>query len=226
MHRVLVLNATYEPLSTVSVQRAIVLLLKEKAELVESAAERLHAVCTSLPVPLVIRLVYYVRIPHPVVLSPTRKSVALRDNYTCQYCGAAPGRALLTLDHILPRSRGGQTTWDNVVAACRACNMRKGNRTPEEAGLVLRKHPGRPHYLAFLLLSEAGPPRRVEQVRVRGELKQEEERGFTPVPPPVRRRSIYPLYRGDATAPCLVLRSSISITSSVVGWRKKVLVRA
>ena len=157
MHRVLVLNATYEPLSTVSVQRAIVLLLKEKAELVEAAAERLHAVCTSLPVPLVIRLVYYVRIPHPVVLSPTRKSVALRDNYTCQYCGAAPGRALLTLDHILPRSRGGQTTWDNVVAACRACNMRKGNRTPEEAGLVLRKHPGRPHYLAFLLLSEAGP---------------------------------------------------------------------
>ena len=157
MHRVLVLNATYEPLSTVSVQRAIVLLLKEKAELVEAAAERLHAVCTSLPVPLVIRLVYYVRIPHPVVLSPTRKSVALRDNYTCQYCGAAPGRALLTLDHIVPRSRGGQTTWDNVVAACRACNMRKGNRTPEEAGLVLRKHPGRPHYLAFLLLSEAGP---------------------------------------------------------------------
>ena len=156
MQRVLVLNATYEPLSIVSVQRAVVLLLKEKAELVEAAAERLHASRTSVPVPLVIRLVYYVRIPHPVVLAPTRRSVALRDNFTCQYCGATPGRGLLTLDHILPRSRGGPTTWENVVAACRTCNMRKGNRTPDEAHMVLRKTPGRPHYVAFLLLSEVG----------------------------------------------------------------------
>jgi 5-methylcytosine-specific restriction endonuclease McrA len=157
MHRVLVLNTTYELLSIISVQRAIVLLLKEKAELVEAAAERLHAARTSLPVPLVIRLVYYVRIPHPVMSSPTRRSVALRDNFTCQYCGATPGWSLLTLDHIIPRSRGGLTTWDNVVAACRPCNMRKGNRTPEEAGLVLRKQPARPYYLAFLLLAETGP---------------------------------------------------------------------
>jgi 5-methylcytosine-specific restriction endonuclease McrA len=157
MHRVLVLNATYEPLSIVSVQRAVVLLLKEKAELIEAATERLHAARSSIPVPLVIRLVYYVRIPHPVVLAPTRKSVALRDNYTCQYCGATPGRAFLTLDHVIPRSRGGQTTWENVITACRACNMRKGDRTPDEAGLVLRKRPGRPHYLAFLLLAEAAP---------------------------------------------------------------------
>jgi 5-methylcytosine-specific restriction endonuclease McrA len=157
MHRVLVLNATYEPLSIVSVQRAVVLLLKEKAELIEAATERLHAARASLPVPLVIRLVYYVRIPHPVVLAPTRKSVALRDNYTCQYCGATPGRTFLTLDHVVPRSRGGQTTWENVITACRACNMRKGDRTPEEAGLALRKRPGRPHYLAFLLLTEAAP---------------------------------------------------------------------
>jgi 5-methylcytosine-specific restriction endonuclease McrA len=155
MQRVLVLNATYEPLSIVSVQRAVVLLLKEKAELVEAAAERLHASRTSLPVPLVIRLVYYVRIPHPVVLAPTRRSVALRDNFTCQYCGTTPGRGLLTLDHIMPRSRGGTTTWENVVAACRQCNMRKGSRTPEEAHMTLRKTPGRPHYVAFLLLSEA-----------------------------------------------------------------------
>jgi 5-methylcytosine-specific restriction endonuclease McrA len=157
MQRVLVLNATYEPLSIISVQRAVVLLLKEKAELVEATAERLHASYTSVPVPLVIRLVYYVRIPHPVVLAPTRRSVALRDNFTCQYCGSTPGRGLLTLDHVLPRSRGGQTSWENVVAACRACNMRKGNRTPDEAHMALRKPPGRPHYIAFLLLSEAGP---------------------------------------------------------------------
>lgn len=157
MQRVLVLNATYEPLSIISVQRAIILLLKEKAEMVEAAAEYLHAARTTLPVPLVIRLVYYVRIPHPVTLAPTRRSIALRDRYTCQYCGQAPGRSLLTIDHILPRSRGGQTTWDNIVTACRACNMRKGDRTPEEAGMELRKRPGRPHYLAFLMLSEAGP---------------------------------------------------------------------
>lgn len=156
MQRVLVLNATYEPLSLISVQRAIVLLLKEKAELVEATAERLHAAHTSFLVPAVIRLVYYVRIPHPVILAPTRRSVILRDNFTCQYCGAAPGRSLLTLDHVLPRSRGGQTSWDNVVTACRACNMRKSDRTPEEAGMVLRKRPGRPHYLAFLLLADAG----------------------------------------------------------------------
>jgi 5-methylcytosine-specific restriction endonuclease McrA len=156
MHRVLVLNATYEPLSIISVQRAIVLLLKEKAELIEAAEERLHASRMSLPVPLVIRLVYYVRIPRQVTLSPTRYTVLLRDNFTCQYCGSAPGRVNLTLDHILPRSRGGQTSWDNVVAACKPCNVRKGDRTPEEAAMVLRKRPGRPHYLAFVLLAQAG----------------------------------------------------------------------
>jgi 5-methylcytosine-specific restriction endonuclease McrA len=157
MHRVLVLNATYEPLSIVSVQRAIVLLLKEKAELIEAATERLHAERASLPVPLVIRLVYYVRIPRQVTLAPSRNSVMLRDNHTCQYCGMTPGRAALTLDHVLPRSRGGLTTWENVVVACRACNIRKGDRTPEEAGMRLRKHPGRPHFVAFLLLSGTGP---------------------------------------------------------------------
>ena len=155
MRRVLVLNATYEPLSIVSVQRALVLLLKEKAELIESAEERLHAARTSLPVPLVIRLVYYVRIPRQVAMAPTRRSVMMRDNHTCQYCGASGSNVILTLDHLLPRSRGGETTWENVVAACRTCNMRKGDRTPEEAGMVLRRHPGRPHYLAFLMLSEA-----------------------------------------------------------------------
>ena len=155
-HRVLVLNATYEPLSIVSVQRAMVLLLKEKAELVECAEERLHAAYASYPLPLVIRLAYYVRIPRPVTLAPSRRAVMARDNYTCQYCGATPGRGLLTLDHVVPRSKGGTTTWENVVAACRTCNMKKGDRTPEEAHMALRKQPGRPHYVAFLLLSEAG----------------------------------------------------------------------
>ena len=157
MQRVLVLNATYEPLSVVSVRRAIVLLLKEKAEMVESANERLHAARTSLPVPLVIRLVYYVPIPRRITFSPTRHSVLLRDNFTCQFCGATPGRAHLTLDHVLPRSRGGRSVWENLVTACRPCNTRKGSRTPEEARMQMRRTPARPHYLAFLLLRDAGP---------------------------------------------------------------------
>ena len=157
MSRVLVLNATYEPLSVVSVQRAIVLLLKEKAELIEATEERLHAARASLPVPLVIRLVYCVRLPRRTLVSPSRQSVLLRDRYTCQYCGDTPPRATLTLDHILPRSRGGLTTWENVVTACRPCNVRKGDRLPEEAGMLLRRRPGRPHYLAFLLLTGAFP---------------------------------------------------------------------
>jgi 5-methylcytosine-specific restriction endonuclease McrA len=157
MHRVLVLNATYEPLSIISVRRAVVLLLKEKAELIEAANERLHAERTSVPVPLVIRLVYYVRIPGRVTMAPTRNGVLLRDNCTCQYCGVAPGRGGLTLDHLVPRSRGGETAWDNVVACCRPCNTRKGDRTPEEAGMTLRRRPGRPHYVAFLVLAGAGP---------------------------------------------------------------------
>ncbi len=155
VNRVLVLNASYEPLSVVSVQRAIILLLKEKAELVEAAEERLHAAYTSLPTPLVIRLCYYVRIPHRLVQNPSRRTLLARDNYTCQYCGATPGRAYLTLDHIVPRSKGGAPTWDNLVAACRTCNLRKGDRTPDEAGMYLRRQPGRPHYLAFLLLGES-----------------------------------------------------------------------
>jgi 5-methylcytosine-specific restriction endonuclease McrA len=156
VHRVLVLNATYEPLSVISVQRAIVLLLKEKAELIEATEQRLHAAYTDVPVPLVIRLVYYVRIPRPVHLAPTRRSIMLRDNYTCQYCGSVPGKGHLTLDHIIPRSRGGDTSWDNVVAACRPCNVRKGNRTPDEAHMALERRPGRPNYMVFLLLAEAG----------------------------------------------------------------------
>jgi len=115
---VLVLNATYEPLSVVSVRRAVVLLLKEKAELVEAAEAELRSQNLTIPRPLVIRLVYYVRIPYRVSIPLTRRMVLARDHYTCQYCGKQPPRKELTVDHILPRSRGGNTTWDNVVTAC------------------------------------------------------------------------------------------------------------
>lgn len=155
MTSVLVLNATYEPLSVVSVRRAIVLLLKEKAELLEAAEARLRAEGFSMPVPLVIRMVYYVRIPRHLSLPLSRRTVMARDQYTCQYCGATPGKAELTLDHVVPRSRGGKTVWENVVVACRVCNQRKGNRTPEEAGMTLIRKPKRPRYVAFAFLGEA-----------------------------------------------------------------------
>lgn len=152
MSSVLVLNATYEPLSVVSVRRAVVLLLKEKAEIVEAAEAELRAENLTIPTPLVIRLVYYVRIPYRVSLPLTRRTVLARDHYTCQYCGGQPPRKELTVDHVLPRSRGGYTTWDNVVAACQHCNGRKGNRTPDEANMNLRSKPIQPRYVALAMV--------------------------------------------------------------------------
>ncbi|MER2512626.1 MAG: HNH endonuclease [Nitrosomonas ureae] len=151
---VLVLNATYEPLSVVSIKRAIVLLLKEKAELLEAAETTLRACGVAMPVPLVIRMVYCVRIPRAMTLPLSRRTVMARDQYTCQYCGATPLRVDLTLDHVLPRSRGGRSEWENMVVACRTCNQKKGNRTPREAGMRLARPPRRPRYIALALLGE------------------------------------------------------------------------
>jgi 5-methylcytosine-specific restriction endonuclease McrA len=152
---VLVLNATYEPLNVVPVRRAIVLLLKEKAELVEAAEATMRAERVVIPVPLVIRLLFCVPVPHRLVPPLSRRTVLARDRYTCQYCGAQPGKGRLTIDHVVPRARGGETAWENIVAACDVCNRRKGNRTPEEAGLRLRARPARPRYLAVVLMAEA-----------------------------------------------------------------------
>jgi 5-methylcytosine-specific restriction endonuclease McrA len=149
---VLVLNASFEPLSLVSVRRAVVLLLREKAELVEATEQRLRSADQSFPIPLVIRLVHYVRLPHRNV-PPTRSAIMLRDAHTCQYCGVMPGRQELTVDHVLPRSQGGAHSWQNLVTACKPCNQRKGSRTPEEAQMRLIRHPFQPSYVALVLLS-------------------------------------------------------------------------
>ena len=156
MSSVLVLNATYEPLNVIPLRRAILLLLKEKAEVVEATRERLRAERLDLEVPSVIRLVTYVPVPPRLPLPVSRRTVLARDNYTCQYCGVQPGKTQLTIDHVVPRSKGGGTTWDNVVAACGPCNRRKGNRTPEQANMLLLSTPARPRYLAFVMLGERG----------------------------------------------------------------------
>jgi 5-methylcytosine-specific restriction endonuclease McrA len=152
---VLVLNATYEPLNIVSVQRAIVLLLKEKAEIVEAAQAKLRAEHYSMAWPLVIRLVAFVPIPRRLPLPLSRRTVLARDMYTCQYCGQQPSKSELTIDHVIPRSRAGATTWENVVTACAPCNRRKGDRLPEEAKMVLLSKPARPRFIAVALLGEA-----------------------------------------------------------------------
>jgi 5-methylcytosine-specific restriction endonuclease McrA len=138
--RSLVLNASYEPLGIVAVRRAVVLVLREKAEILEHNGAAFHSERLVLEAPSVIRLRYYVRVPRRIHLTPNRKAVFLRDGHLCQYCGGAAEN----VDHVIPRSRGGEHTWDNVVAACRRCNTRKENRLPHDVGLRLRRHPATP----------------------------------------------------------------------------------
>jgi len=152
MHgRVLVLNLTYEPLAFVALKRAITLVLREKAEIVEAAEGLVRSARAVYELPLVIRLRSLVRQRRGVYHVPfSRKALMVRDDHTCQYCGDTSGP--LTLDHVLPLSRRGTTTWLNAVAACARCNARKGNRTPEEAGMTLRRPPFQPRVFGFGLL--------------------------------------------------------------------------
>ncbi len=149
----LVLNVTYEPLSVIPVARAIHLLLANRAELIEASDAVMRSANLQLPVPVVIRLLNYVRVPHNLPLPLSRRALLLRDNFTCQYCGIQPGRENLTIDHVIPRSRGGRTEWENVVAACAPCNRRKGNKTPDEANMKLDQPPHRPRFWAMALLT-------------------------------------------------------------------------
>ena len=139
MSKVLVLNASYEPLNITSWRRAAVLIIKGKAEQVEHNGKFLYP---DFPLPTVIRLRQYVRIPYKDI-PLTRRNLLQRDDHTCQYCGYNGDG--LTLDHVVPRSRGGGDSWENMVAACVRCNVKKGNRTPKEAGMPLVSQPRKPH---------------------------------------------------------------------------------
>ncbi len=132
--RVLVLNASYEPLNVCSWRRAIILVFKGKAEQVEHNGKVIHK---DFHIPTVIRLRRYIKAPYKEI-PLTRRNLMYRDHYSCQYCGLKTTG--LTIDHILPTSRGGTNTWDNVVACCQTCNVKKGNRTPKEASMQLAKH--------------------------------------------------------------------------------------
>jgi len=155
--RVLVLNASYEPLNVCTTRRALVLLLKEKAEILAAGEGVLRSERLSIDRPQVIRLISFVRVPRDVHRRRiTRRAVLARDGWTCQYCGASrPG---LTVDHVIPRSRGGASIWENIVASCAPCNRKKGNRLPRELGMRPRSRPRPPGPTVFIRIASPRVP--------------------------------------------------------------------
>jgi len=137
---VLVLNASYEPINICAARRALVLILKGVASAEEVTPHAVHSTRRTVELPSVIRLLEYRRIPHQT-RSLSRKNILMRDRYTCQYCHRTLTSGELTLDHVVPRSRSGESAWENLVACCNPCNNRKGSRTPEEAGMKLARAP-------------------------------------------------------------------------------------
>jgi 5-methylcytosine-specific restriction endonuclease McrA len=151
VQQVLVLNASYEPLNVTTVRRAHVLVFKGKAEVIEKLQQPLRSAEDTYPWPHVIRLVQYVRVPRTLQRKISRRALFARDGWRCMYCGTTSGR--LTLDHVVPRSRGGDSVWENVVTSCAPCNMRKGNRLPDEISMTLRKLPRPPAPVLFIHLA-------------------------------------------------------------------------
>lgn len=150
----LVLNATFEPLCVVSPRRAVVLVLGDKAEVVHDSGHRMHSARLTVPVPSVVRLVSYVRVPVRRRAPLNRRAIFARDGGRCQYC-AGPAESI---DHVVPRSRGGQHVWENVVAACRACNTRKRDRLLSETPMALRRHPAVPRELTWITVAAGSVP--------------------------------------------------------------------
>jgi len=153
---VLVLNATYEPINVCTVRRAVVLLLKEKAEMLEHGSWELRGEHTRVARPMVIRLRGYVRVPRDTHRRKiTRRAVFARDGWACQYCGT---RGNLTVDHVIPRSKGGPSSWDNIVASCAPCNRRKGDLPLHRVGMVLSHPPRTPGPQVFISVASPTIP--------------------------------------------------------------------
>jgi 5-methylcytosine-specific restriction endonuclease McrA len=156
--RVLVLNASYEPINVCTMRRATVLVLKSRAEVIEHGTGALHSERLVFVRPCVIRLVRYVRVPRDVHRRKiTRKAVLARDAWTCQYCGRQ-SHAGLTVDHVVPRSRGGESVWENIVASCGPCNRKKGDRLPREAAMHPRSRPRPPGPTVFIRIASPTVP--------------------------------------------------------------------
>jgi 5-methylcytosine-specific restriction endonuclease McrA len=151
VERVLVLNASFEPLNVCSLRRAHVLVWKGKAEILENLERPLRSASSTFERPHVIRLMTYVRVPRGVTRRISRRVLFARDGWQCAYCGSGSNR--LTLDHVVPRSRGGASVWENVVASCAPCNHRKGDRLLEETSMTLRTTPRPPTPVLFIRLA-------------------------------------------------------------------------
>ena len=149
MSRALILNATYEPLCVVSTRRALVLVLADKAELLASTGRCYHSERASFAEPSVVRLSYYVKVPYQARIGLNRRAVFARDGHRCQYCGATAEN----IDHVVPRSKGGAHTWENVVASCRPCNMRKEDHLLADTTLTLRRAPAPPRPGSWVLVA-------------------------------------------------------------------------
>lgn len=147
--RALVLNASYQPLCVVPVRRALVLALKGKADVLHTNGQVFRSEALEIRAPSVVRLNYYVKVPYRARASLSRRAVLVRDNFECQYCG----RTAENVDHVIPRSRGGGHSWDNVVAACRPCNSRKENRLAADIGMHLRRLPRQPHESVWIVVA-------------------------------------------------------------------------
>jgi 5-methylcytosine-specific restriction endonuclease McrA len=138
-----------QPLCVVPVRRALVLALNGKAQVLHTNGHVFHSEKLTLSAPSVVRLNYFVKVPYRARASLSRRAVLVRDNFECQYCG----RPAENVDHVIPKSRGGGHTWDNVVAACRPCNSRKENRRPADVGLRLRGRPRAPHDSVWIVVA-------------------------------------------------------------------------
>ena len=154
--KTLLLNASYEPLAVVSHKRAVVLIIQDKAEIVEATDERIHSASEDMPVPSVIRLKYFVKVPFRARLPLNRQAVLTRDGHRCQFVGCQ--RRGTTIDHVQPRSRGGAHAGENVVAACKPCNSKKADKTLDELGWKLRWKPRAPRGVFWLVIGITDVP--------------------------------------------------------------------
>ncbi|MBF0586324.1 HNH endonuclease [Prosthecochloris sp. N3] len=146
--KVLLLNSSYEPLSICDAQKAILLLFGGKAVAVAHHPDRFICTVTeSFPLPSIVRLTFFVRVPYKKLML-NRKNIFRRDNFQCQYCGRRDRQ--LTIDHVVPRSKGGDDTWENLLTACSVCNSKKGDRTPQEAGMPPINEPFRPTHIMLM----------------------------------------------------------------------------
>ena len=152
MEQVLLLNLSYEPLKVINWKKAITLLCLGKVEVIEEYGRDIRSVSMTIRLPSVVRLLRMVKRPkRPVRFS--RQNIYARDRYRCQYCGSRFPTEELTYDHVLPRSRGGKTEWENIVTCCVACNRKKGGRTPGEARMHLIRKPVRPTWVPALRIT-------------------------------------------------------------------------